>query len=141
MGKINLGRVLLGGIVAGFVLNILGYLVDGILLAPQWSEGMKSLGRPDLSGGQILWLNILGFFAGILMIWLYAAIRPRFGPGPKTAIIAGLAVWAIGIVWPNVSIMWVAGLFHPNLTIHTTLGGLVEMLAASLAGAVLYKEP
>jgi hypothetical protein len=31
MGKINIGRVLLGGIVG----NILGYLVDGLILAPQ----------------------------------------------------------------------------------------------------------
>jgi hypothetical protein len=141
MGKINMGRVLLGGIVAGIVLNVLAYLVDGVLLASQWSEGMKALGRPDISGGQIIWLNILGFFAGIVMIWLYAAIRPRFGPGPKTAIIAGLAVWFLGIFWPNVSLMWIAGLFHPNLTVHTTLGGLIEMVAGALAGAFLYHEP
>ncbi|HSE60477.1 MAG TPA: hypothetical protein VLA99_17380 [Nitrospiraceae bacterium] len=29
-------------------------------------------------------------------LWLYAAIRPRFGAGPKTALYAGLGVWVLG---------------------------------------------
>jgi hypothetical protein len=29
--------VLVGGIVAGIVGDILGYLVDGLMLAPQWA--------------------------------------------------------------------------------------------------------
>jgi hypothetical protein len=33
MGKINMGRVIIAGIVAGLVADVLGYLVDGILLA------------------------------------------------------------------------------------------------------------
>src|SRR5437667_4515115 len=34
-----------------------------------------------------------GFVLGVLLVWLYAAIRPRFGPGPKTSLIAGLVLW------------------------------------------------
>ena len=49
MGKINMGRVILGGIVAGIVADILGYLVDGVWLMPIWAEQMKKLGRPDYS--------------------------------------------------------------------------------------------
>jgi hypothetical protein len=141
MGKINMGRVILGGIVAGIVINILAYLVDGVLLRTQWDEGMTALGRPSLAITQIVWLNIFGFFTGILLVWLYAAIRPRFGPGPKTAIIAGLALWALCYLIPNISFMWITGLFHPNLTIHTSLGGIVEAVAAALTGGFLYREP
>jgi hypothetical protein len=141
MGKINMGRVLVGGIVAGIVLNILGYIVDGLLLAGEWSEGFKALGLSNMSVGQIIWINLFNLLAGIFIVWIYAAIRPRFGPGMKTAIIAGLAVWAIGVFWPNIAIMWIAGLFHPNLTIHTTLGGIIECVAAALAGGFLYREP
>ena len=32
-------------------------------------------------------------------VWLYAAIRPRFGPGPKTAICAGLIVWGLSYLY------------------------------------------
>jgi hypothetical protein len=45
MGRINISRVILGGIVGGIVVNILGYLLDGLLLADQWNAGMKALGR------------------------------------------------------------------------------------------------
>lgn len=58
MGKVNIGRVLLGGIVAGIVGNILGYLVDGLMLAPQWAAAMKTLGRPEFSVNQIVAFNL-----------------------------------------------------------------------------------
>jgi len=89
MGKINFGRVILGGIVAGIVGDILGYLVDGLMLAPQWAAGMKALGRPELSVSQSVAFSIIGLVYGILMVWLYAAIRPRYGPGPQIAVLAG----------------------------------------------------
>ena len=38
---------------------------------------------------------VIDFLIGIFIIWLYAAIRPRYGAGPETAIITGLAVWFI----------------------------------------------
>ena len=49
MGKINIGRVILGGLVAGIVSDLLGYLVDGVLLGPRWAAGMKALGHLDVS--------------------------------------------------------------------------------------------
>jgi hypothetical protein len=140
MGKINIGRVILGGLVAGIVVDILGYLVDGMLLASRWSVEMKLLGHADFSSGQIVGFNILGLIGGIVMIWLYAAIRPRYGAGIKTAICAGLAFWLIGVLLPNASFMGVAGLFTRHLTLYTTLGGIVENVVGAIAGAALYKE-
>ena len=140
MGKINIGRVIVGGIVAGIVADILGYLVDGVMLAPQWAAGMRALGRTEFSLGQNVAFNIIGLIYGVLIMWLYAAIRPRYGAGPKTAITAGLALWVGGVLLPNVGFMSVNGLFPANLTIMTTLGGIVECVAAALAGAAVYKE-
>jgi hypothetical protein len=140
MGKINVGRLILAGIVAGIVSDILGYLVDGLWLAPQWSAGMTALGHPNMSPNAIVWFNAIGIVGGILLIWVYAGIRPRFGAGVKTAVYAGLAVWALGTLLPNVSFMCVTGLFPHHLTMATSLGGLVEVLAGAIAGAALYKE-
>jgi uncharacterized membrane protein len=77
---------------------------------------------------------------GIFMVWLYAAIRPRYGAGLKTAVCAGLAVWAAGDLLPNAGFMWAAGLFPTNLTVMTTAAGIIELVVAALAGAALYKE-
>jgi hypothetical protein len=140
MGTIKIGRVILGGIVAGIVGNLLGFLVDGVLLAPQWAASMKTLGRGGFTAGQVIAFNIIGLVYGIFVVWLYAAIRPRFGAGPKTAVYAGLAAWAIGALVPNISLMGVAGLFPSNLTAMTTAAAIVESVAATLAGAAVYKE-
>jgi hypothetical protein len=140
MERINLSRVLLGGIVAGIVANILGYLVDGVILAPQWTAAMKALGRPDFTTNQIVAFNMIGLAYGIFAVWLYAAIRPRYGAGPKTAICAGLAVWVAGVLLPNAALMGITGLFPSNLTALSTLAGVVEWSAAILAGAALYQE-
>lgn len=141
MGKINIGRVLLGGIVAGLVADVLGYLVDGLLLAPRWGDELMALGREDFIPAQLIWFNVLGLIGGIAVIWIYAAIRPRFGAGPMTAVFAGLVVWVVGSLIPNVSFMLVVGLFSHRLAAYTTAGALVEIVAGALAGAALYKEP
>ncbi len=140
MGKINWSRLILGGIVAGIVADVLGYLVDGVMLAPRWAAGMQALGHSEFSPNQWIWFNLLGLVSGIVAVWIYAAIRPRFGAGPRTAIYAGLAVWVVGSLLPNLSFMCFAGLFSCHLTLYTTLGALVELVAGTVVGAALYKE-
>ena len=140
MQKTNLGRVVIGGVVAGLVANVLGYIVDNVLLASQWAEAMKALGRPDITNSQITAFLVLGFVYGLFTIWLYASIRPRFGAGPQTAIVAGVASWVGGLLIPNVALLGVTGLFPPNLVALTTLGALIEWVAGALAGAALYKD-
>jgi len=83
---------------------------------------------------------VLGLLTGLAAIWLYAAIRPRFGAGAKTAFIAGMAVWFIGVFLPNVGFMYVPQLFSKHLTLYTTLGGIIEVGIGTLAGASVYRE-
>src|SRR5580658_10284694 len=101
MGKINVGRLILGGIVAGIAIDLVDYFVDGVWLAPRWADGMAMLGRTGFSPVQVIWFNVIGFLTGIVAIWVYVAIRPRFGPGIKTAVYAGLAVWLLSVLFPN----------------------------------------
>ena len=92
MGKINWGRVFLCGIVTGSVSALLQLLVFFFALPEtEFAAAVEAAraGRPTVRA-----LGLIVFFAvGILTIWLYAAIRPRYGPGPKTAVVAGFAVW------------------------------------------------
>jgi hypothetical protein len=139
VGKINLWRVLLGGIVAGVVIDIVDILVDGMWLAPQWADAMKVLGHVKVSPNDGKWFLLAGLAAGIATIWIYAAIRPRFGAGAGTAVIAGLTIWIVTMVLPNLN-MWINGLFPHRLIMLTCLGGVVEFVAGALAGAAIYKE-
>jgi len=140
MGKFNVTRLILGGIVAGIAIDLLDYLVDGVWLAQRWADGLALLGKPGFSPVQDIWFNVLGLLTGLAAIWLYAAIRPRFGAGAKTAFIAGVAVWFIGVFLPNVGFMCVSKLFSHHLTLYTTLGGFVEVVFGTLAGASVYRE-
>jgi hypothetical protein len=45
MGKINWARVLVGGLLAGFIINIFEYVTNGVVLAADWDAAMKALGR------------------------------------------------------------------------------------------------
>jgi hypothetical protein len=138
MGKINQSRVLLGGIVAGIAINVLEYLVHDVILKAQHAETMKTLGKTMPEGGSTIavWF-VYGFAWGIAAVWLYAAIRPRFGPGAKTAVIAAFASWFFGPFLSGIA-MW-------NMTILplSPLEMVLELVAfvvAVLAGASLYKE-
>jgi hypothetical protein len=140
MGKINVGRLILGGIVAGIAIDLLDYLVDGVWLAQRWADGMALLGRPGFSQVQIILFNVIGLLTGLVAVWVYVAIRPRFGAGIKTAAYAGLAVWLLTVLFPNAVFMHVAKLFPNHLTLYTTLGGLIEAVFGTVAGASVYRE-
>lgn len=137
--KINIGRVLLGGLVAGLLMNIGEYLLNDKVLGPQMKEYFAQHNFPTPGGKAIGIAVVMVFILGIVMILGYAAIRPRFGPGPKTAIIAGLFAW-FGVYFFN-NVLGAAFGFVPTDILPLVLGwGLVEYLLGALVGAWLYKE-
>lgn len=139
MGKINIGRVALGGLLAGVVLNIGEFVLNVALLEEQWKAAMESLNLAQVGDVAIVWYNVWGFLMGIAIVWTYAAMRPRFGAGPKTAIIVGLAVWFM--VWVlGFGSSIIMGLYPTNLVLISLVWGLFEVPIATVAGAWLYKE-
>jgi hypothetical protein len=138
MRKINWTRVILGGLVAGVIINIFESVVNGVILAEDMDAAVRALGR-QMGGSQIAMFIVWGFLVGIFAIWLYAAIRPRYGPGAKTALCAGAAVWGLGYLLASVTPI-ALHLFPRRIMAIGLAVGLVEVLAATLAGARLYRE-
>lgn len=139
MTSINWARVLLGGLVAGIIIDASEGVLNGVILAQAWADAMKAINKPEVSAAGIAMFNVMGLGIGIFTIWLYAAIRPRFGAGPKTALGAGLATWVIGYVVPSVAPA-VTHIYSRRLVAIGVAVGLIEILVASVAGAYLYKE-
>jgi hypothetical protein len=80
-----------------------------------------------------------GFAAGFLVVWLYAAIRPRLGAGPKTALCAGLFCWA-AIDGMGTAVPVFLHIYRVDLGLIGVGYSLVEMVAAAVVGAYFYKE-
>lgn len=139
MNKINMGRVLLGGLVAGLVLNIGEFLLNGVVLASQMKAFNAQHNFAEPGNNFLITAVLLTFLLGIVLVLGYAAIRPRFGPGVKTAIIASLFGWF--------GIYFYSGIFYAMLfgiPIGTCamiiVWGLVEYIIATIIGAWFYKE-
>ncbi|MBV8977872.1 MAG: hypothetical protein JO261_15200 [Alphaproteobacteria bacterium] len=139
MGRINLGRVVLGGLVAGVIINLIEFILNGIVLADRWNDQMASLNRSVFDVKQIVAFNVFGFVSGIVAVWTYAALRPRFGAGPTTAIYAGLLTWVTLYLLAD-GMPTIMGIFPVSMFLILIGVGLVEIVAATLAGAWLYKE-
>lgn len=123
-------------------MNVIDFLLNGVLFTDAFTAEMNAL-NPALmprmmSGGVTAGFILLDFVIGVLIVLTYAAIRPRFGPGPGTAIKAGLLVWAVGTAnWAFTSVM---GLFSWGFFAMGLGGALVNALIAAYVGARLYKE-
>ncbi len=139
MGKINRGRVVVGGLLAGLVLNLLDFLVNGVWLSNDWNAAMQALGKGQMDAALIKWFVIYDFLVGIFMVWLYAAIRPRYGAGAKTAVYAGVATWLL-IAFFHAIAEAPMGIFPHRLYVVTTLAALVCVPLAAVVGAWQYKE-
>lgn len=136
----NWKRVLIGGLAAGVLMNVLDVLVGMFLLSQRYMALQKQgifLQTPRLP---FVPLWILGMFAaGMILAWLYASVRPRLGPGPKTAVMVGLAVGLLAHVpYPFSMASW--GLQGRFIALVWMLSGLLEYVAGTLLAGSLYKE-
>lgn len=141
MGKINTGRLILGGIVAGILVNVSETLLNAVVLKDQWASAMQALGKPMTAmdpKAMVVWI-VWGFVYGILCVWMYAAIRPRFGPGAGTAAKAGFVAWLLAGLLSSVG-MANMGLVPTSLLVISGIWTLVESILVTFVGAWLYKE-
>jgi hypothetical protein len=139
MNNINFGRVVLGGLVAGLVLNIGEFLLNDFVLGTQMKAFMDEHNFREPSGSFLIVAVGLTFVMGIVVVLCYAMIRTRLGPGPKTAIIAGLFGW-FGVYFYSGIINGVLFGIPMNTMLMVIVWGLVQYAIAAVAGAWLYKE-
>jgi hypothetical protein len=138
MKGINFGRVILGGLVAGVVNTITGYVVNDVILKAEHDAAFRALGKtmPEGSMTLVTWI-VMGFVFGIAAVWLYAAIRPRYGAGAGTAVRAGVAIWFFSSVYFAIVVINLGVFaFSPMQICLELVAGVI----ATVAGASLYKE-
>jgi hypothetical protein len=138
----NFRRILLGGFLAGVIYNIVEIGVNGAILGTEWKAWQTSLGsadHPPAAGVAMGLWTLVGFGWGFVGAWLYAALRPRFGPGPKTAILTGLTLWIIGWLLNELEQVALGDIPH-ILLVGASIAGLVASLIAMLVAGSVYRE-
>ena len=139
MAGIQTGRVIAGGLVAGLIINIGETILNVGLAGEELAQALAARNLPPVGGGAIAYFIGMCFLLGILMVWLYAAVRPRLGPGPKTTVIVGVLTWFLSLAWSG-GAQVAMGIMPLSLTIFGMTWGLGELVIASLVGARLYRE-
>jgi hypothetical protein len=142
MNQINIKRLLLAGVVV-FVSwivievaleHIMSTLVFGQSTSEMW---MQAVGLNELSGLSVGINLLVGLLNCIVMIWIYASLRPMYGVGTKTALITA----AFGVVW--ILSMFVnitnLGLLPARLALIEGTFEAVEVPLAMLIGALVYE--
>jgi len=137
MGKINWVRVILCGALTGVVWTVTSAITT-------WYVGANF--NAAVPGNRIFapsaplaaFLFTCNLAGGIWAMWLYAAIRPRYGAGAKTAVLAGFSWWIVtslaDAAWGSFRLVPISALL-PLVAV-----SLPEMIVAVLVGARLYKE-
>jgi hypothetical protein len=141
MSGINTTKVVAGGLLAGVVFNIIDFLINGFLMVKDFAANAARLGLDAASQNTpdvITTFVIVDFILGLTVVYIYAAIRPRFGPGVKTALIAGVLLW----IAPTAVILGFAkiGMLTMGIWGKMLIPTLINACAGSVAGAWAYKE-
>jgi hypothetical protein len=145
MRRINWQRGFLGGLLAGFVANLLQFAVNRLYLFRLWDAANGKLDLPMAGRGEPLrgfLLAAMTFVGSIFAVWLYAMIRSRFGAGLKTAALAGGIFWLMSWLFPVV--LWSLSGPFPALPLWLLATHLTTYLGIAVAATMLgtwpYKE-
>jgi len=137
MGRINWSRIIICGLVTGVIWTILS-AISTWYLGADFNAAVPGNKILSPSAGLAAFLFALNLIGGLWAMWLYAAIRPRYGAGAKTALLVGFAWWAVtslaDATWGSFGFVPVRALW-PVIAI-----SLPELMVAAVVGAWLYRE-
>ena len=130
---------MLGGLLTGVIINLGEFLLNEVFFVKEMEEMVRRLNitRPGVTfiGVAI----VMTFLIGIMIVWIYSMIRAKFGPGPKTAALAGFIGWFFVYFYAGILNGTLFGV-PPKLMVIGLIWGLGEYLLGAVAGAAFYKE-
>ena len=139
---INTQKVVVGGIVAGVVMIVIDFISNMFILGARMkaeSDAFKpGLADQMMQGPAIITNVVMSLILGIALVWTYAAIRPRFGPGLKTATYVAVLFWILASIFYSGYMHM--GMMSAGLWWSFAFVGLVNFLLSAWAGAKFYSE-
>ena len=139
MGGINVARWLASGFAAAVII----FLTEGIasvFYMEDMEASLEALGiAMEMSASNWILAILVSLILGMVIMFFYVAARPRFGPGPKTAILSATVLWFGGTLLSLIGYQMI-GLYPTGMLVGWGVVGLVEMNLAALVGGWIYRE-
>lgn len=141
MSDVNWGKFILGALIVAAICFVSDGFLHQRVVTDQWQAVMDALGAttPHHAGFSMIWFIVFEAGRGFLAMYVYVLLRPRLGPGVKTATWAGLVTWvAFSLTGPAQFIP--LGFYSESLWITVSLYQLVFTIIAAIMGAAPYSE-
>jgi hypothetical protein len=132
-------RLFFGGLMAGLFLLATGVALGHGLLGADYVRAFASHRAHPVNAVTVLENTSLRLAYGFLLVFLYAAIRPRFGAGPRTAMIAAALLWLAAFL-PRQLLLSEFGILNRPQLVLSLSWSVAEVVVASLLGAAIYRE-
>lgn len=142
MNEIKVKRMLLAGLAMFFMWALIEILVEHVLarfLLGQTSQDLwiQTIDLTDWTAMNHLVNNGIAILNCTILIWLYASLRPMYGVGTRTALIASaFGVTLLASLFVNFINL---GLFPARLGLTEALFVAIEFPLAMLVGAAVYE--
>jgi len=134
----NAKRIVLAGLAAGLVMNVLDFVNNALIFGEAWGEAYKALGLSAENLGIPAFWIAFDFVLGVVLAFLYASLRPRWGAGPRTALIAGALAWFL--IHLTLASHMIDGVYPVRVLLGTGGLELISELAGALVAGRLYVE-
>lgn len=141
MGNVNWGRFVLGALIVAAICFVSDGFLHQRVVHEQWLAVYAALGAtpPGHAGPMMIWFVVFEAGRGFLAMYTYVLLRPRLGPGVKTATWAGVVTWvAFTLAGPAQFIP--LGFYSEALWIYVGIYQLVFTIIAAIVGAAPYRE-
>ena len=138
----NRQKIVVAGLVAGLVLNVLDFITNTYVVGGALTQAMNAV-NPSLMTAMstpraMATFVVTDFVYGIALVWLYAAMRPRYGAGPRNAMMSAFFVWLVSAL--GFSMFHTMGMMAMPLWLLMALVAFVNFSISALVGGKLYSE-
>ena len=141
MSKINWGRFIVGCLIAAITMFFTDGFIHETIAKADWKavyDGLRAV-EPEPHGFSMVYFALFELGRGFTAMMFYVTMRSIFGPGPKTAVLAGIVGWiAFSVTGPAQFIP--LGFFTNTLWLKVGALHLITSIIATIAGAALYKD-
>jgi len=141
MRNVNWGKFVLGALIVAAICFVSDAFLHQRVVSDQWQAVIAALGAtvPEHAGFSMIWFVVFEAGRGFLAMYVYVLLRPRLGPGVKTATWAGVVTWvAFSLTGPAQFIP--LGFYSTTLWFSVAIYQLVFTIIAAIMGAAPYGE-